>query len=244
MEIKKLFAKARKFALHILLPRTCFCCGKDMAKDDGNLLCPVCLADLKPIDGPFCLRCGLPLKDGGAHCYNCRGAKTAAYKCSMIRSSLQFTRAARALVHAFKYERYVNIAPFFVALMHKTYLKNPEYLEADMFVPVPIHKSRLKERGFNQSALLAEGLAALSGVPCLDILSRDVKTKTQTSLDKKGRLENIKGAFSCKDKKQIKGKAVILIDDVCTTGATLEECARVLKESGAREVLALSALRE
>ncbi len=214
-----------------------------MARGDDNLLCPSCKADLKPID-LCCLRCGLPLKDGGAHCHNCKGSKAGGFRCSFIRSSLEFTRPSRALVHAFKYEGYINIAPFFIALMHKTYLKNPQYFEADLLVPVPIHKSRLKERGFNQAELLARGLSALTDTPCLEVLTRDLKTKSQTSLDKKGRLENVKGVFSCKDKEQVKGKAIILIDDVCTTGATFEECARVLKQNGAREVLGLSALRE
>lgn len=242
--MKRYLNAVKNFILYILLPRTCFCCGRDMARGDDNLLCPSCRATLKPIEDLCCLRCGLPLKDGGAHCHNCKGSKTEGFRCSFIRSSLEFTPASRALVHALKYEGYINIVPFFTALMHKTYLKNPQYFEADFLVPVPIHKSRLKERGFNQAELLALGLSSLSDIPCLDVLAREVKTKSQTSLDKKGRLENVKGAFLCKDKNLVKGKAVILIDDVCTTGATFEECARVLKQNGAREVLALSALRE
>ncbi len=110
--------------------------------------------------------------------------------------------------------------------------------------PVPIHTRRLRERGFNQAFLLAKELSKLNGVEVNDILIRTRKTKSQTSLGRAERKENIKDAFALKAGADVKGKAFILIDDVCTTGATLEECARILKENGAREVLALTALRE
>lgn len=236
--------KAKNFLLYILFPRTCFGCGTDMPRRDGNLLCDNCRKDLRPIKGLICKRCGLPLKYGGAYCYDCRGNKAEKFKCSFIRSALHFTPAARSLIHAFKYEKYIHISKFFISVLHKTYLENPEYFEADCLVPVPIHKSRMKSRGFNQSFLLAEGLGKLIDVPCAELIIRTVKTKSQTALRRYERLENIKSAFKCPDVKAVKGKAIILIDDVCTTSATLEECSRVLKEAGAREVLALTALRE
>jgi len=235
----------KNFLLYIFFPRTCFCCGVDMPRKDANPLCQNCRTDLTPLDNTLvCRRCGLPLPDGGAHCYNCRGSKAAKYKCSFIRSSLKFTPASRALVHALKYQKYIQAADFFVPFLHKTYLNNPEYLEADFIVPVPIHKSRLKERGFNQSLLLARGLSARCGVPCEELLIRKIKTKSQTSLGRDKRLDNIKEAFEVAKGVNVKRKAVILIDDVCTTGATLEECAKTLKAAGAREVLAITALRE
>lgn len=238
-------AKLKNFTLYIFLPRTCFCCGADMARKDANLLCPSCRTDLTSLDkGLVCQRCGLPLPDGGAHCYNCRGSKAAKFKCSFIRSSLKFTPASRALVHALKYQKYIQTADFFVPFLYKTFLANPEYFEAEYIVPVPIHKSRLKQRGFNQSLLLGRGLSARCNIPCEELLVRKLKTKSQTSLGKKERLENIKEAFELAKGANVRRKAIILIDDVCTTGATLEECARVLKAAGAREVLAITALRE
>jgi len=241
----KLFADAKNFLLYILFPRTCFCCGKDMPRGDANLLCSDCRKDLTTLDKTLvCLRCGVPLKDGGAHCFNCRGSKAAKYKCSFIRSSLKFTPSSRALVHALKYQKYVQVADFFAPFLYKTYLANPEYFEADYIVPVPIHKSRLKERGFNQSFLLARGLSGLCKIPCRELLIRTKKTKSQTSMGRQERLLNIKEAFACADSAAVKRKAIILIDDVCTTGATLEECAVTLKAAGAREVLAITALRE
>ena len=200
------------------------------------------MKELKPVSGLICRRCGLPLKDGGTYCRNCRKNKN--FNCSFIRSSLQFTPVSRALVHAFKYGGYVHLSAFFAPLMHKTLRQNPEYFEAEWLVPVPIHASKKRERGFNQSHLLARDLSRLCGVPCAPLLARKVKTKSQTSLKREERLKNIKEVFICPDKTAVKGSAIILIDDVCTTSATLEECARMLKKVGAREVLALTALRE
>ncbi len=230
--------------LHLFLPRTCFNCAADMAKKDINPLCPDCMKGLKPISGLFCQRCGLPLPDGGKYCYDCRGAKASSFKCSYIRSALKFTQESRSLIHAFKYEKYINLSKFLGNLIYIEYLKNPPFFEADLIVPVPIHKSRLKKRGFNQSALLARELSLKTDIPCYEALARSKKTESQTKLSRKQRLENIKDSFTCLDKNAVKGKAIILIDDVCTTGATLEECAKALKKAKAREVLALTVLRE
>lgn len=240
----KFLRKAGDLFLHIFFPRTCFCCGRDIPFKNPALLCKTCTEKLEPVEGLVCQRCGLPLKSGGAHCFNCRGGKAAKYKCSYIRSALCFNEPSRALVHAFKYEKYVCAAKFFAPLMYKTFKANPPYFEAELIVPVPIHKSRLRKRGFNQALLLAEELSKYVNIPTEDILLRARRTKSQTALNRVERKENIKDAFALKEGAKVKGKAVILIDDVCTTGATLEECARVLKKAGAREVLALTALRE
>ncbi|MDR1684666.1 MAG: ComF family protein [Elusimicrobiota bacterium] len=243
-KFKVLLAGAKDRLLHLLFPRTCFHCRVDMARGDKNLLCPACLKELKFITGLVCRRCGLPLKDGGALCFACRKRRSKRFKCSFIRSGLEFTPVSRSLVHAFKYEKYIHIASFFAPLLYKTWQNNPEFFEADLLVPVPIHKSRLRSRGFNQALLLARGLSGLCGVPVADVLARCAKTKSQTALGRQARAANVKGAFVCLDKAAVKGRAVVLIDDVCTTSATMEECAIVLKSAGAREVLGISALRE
>jgi len=234
----------KSWFLHIFFPQTCFCCGADMARADVSPLCPECMKDLKPVTGLICRRCGLPLKDGGTFCYKCRGSKGGKFKCSFIRSSLLFTPASRALVHALKYGGYVHIAKFFAPLLHSAYKQNPEFFEADFIVPVPIHNSRRRKRGFNQALLLAQGLSALSGVPCAQLITKHKKTQSQTALNKEARAQNVKNVFTCTDKAAVKKKAVILVDDVCTTSSTLEECARALKQAGAREVLAITVLRE
>ena len=240
--MRKIFLLVKSWLLHILFPRVCFCCGADLARAEARPLCPACMRDLKPIGGLICRRCGLPLPDGGALCYACRKKKN--FKCGFIRSGLKFTPAARALAHAFKYGGYIHLSAFFAPFMHNVFRQNPEFFEADFLVPVPIHKSRRRERGFNQSLLLAQDLSRLCGVPCAELLARKVKTRSQTSLGRKERLENVKEAFDCVDAARARRRAVILIDDVCTTSSTLEECARTLRKAGAREVLAITALRE
>ena len=242
--MKKLILKIKNFILYLLFPRTCFNCAKDLPLEEQGFLCKDCLKILKK-PGPFiCQRCGLTLKDGGAHCFNCRGTKAKHFKCSLIRSALDFNEASRALIHGLKYEKYINIAKFFAPLMQKTLLENPQMLEAEYFVPVPIHKKRFKKRGFNQAEVLARELSILTDIPYLNALERIKNTKSQTKLTKKQRAENIKEAFICPHPKAIKKKAIILIDDVCTTSATLEECAKVLTKAGAREVYALCATKE
>ena len=186
------------------------------------------------------------LKSGGRYCRNCRGSKLSKYKCSFIRSALQFNEPTRALIHAFKYEKYLNIAPYFAEVMYRTFRKYPEYREAAFLVPVPIHKNRKRKRGFNQAEVLANHLGKICGIPVLNALERIKNTESQTKLTREERKQNIVGAFMLAKNMEahIDKQALILIDDVCTTSATLEECARVLKEAGAREVLALTALRE
>lgn len=242
--MRNLYLKIKNFILYLIFPRTCFNCSVDLPLKEQTFLCKDCLKKLKKPGPITCQRCGITLKSGGAHCFNCRGTKGKLFKCSLIRSALEFNEPARALIHGLKYEKYINIAKFFAPLMHKTLLENPEMLEAEYFVPVPIHKKRLKKRGFNQAQILAEELSLLVDIPVLTALIRIKNTKSQTKLTKKERAENIKEAFLCPDPKAVKKKAIILIDDVCTTSATLEECAKVLKKAGAREVYALCATKE
>ena len=230
--------------INFFLPRTCFCCGADLKTK--TLLCENCFKKVEVIKGLICQRCGVPLKYGGQYCYNCRGSKAAKYKCSFIRSALKFNEPTRALVHAFKYEKYLNIAPYFAEVMYRIYRKYPEYREASFLVPVPIYKSRQRRRGFNQAEVLAKHLGKICGIPVLNALVRIKNTESQTKLTREQRKENILSAFALAKgvENKIKKEALILIDDVCTTSATLEECARVLKAAGAREVLAITALRE
>ena len=230
--------------MNFFLPRTCFCCGADLKTK--TLLCEDCFKKVEFVKGLICERCGVPLKSGGKYCRNCRGSKASKYKCSFIRSALKFNEPTRALVHAFKYEKYLNIAPYFAEVMYRTFRKYPEYREAAFLVPVPIYKSRQRKRGFNQAEILAKHLGKICGTPVLNALVRTKNTESQTKLTRDERKQNVLSAFALSKRVEgeIKGQAIILIDDVCTTSATLEECARVLKSAGAREVLALTALRE
>ncbi len=233
------------YLLHVLLPRTCHACGCDLPWNYNQPLCKNCMKQLQ-VPGPLiCRRCGAVLKSGGAHCFACRGSKAKKYKCQTIRSAWVFNTPSRALVHALKYNQQEYVAPFMAEQMMKRFCAYPELSEADLIIPVPLFPRRKRARGYNQSELLARYFSKQTGID-LDVASlvRVRNTVSQTTLGRRGRLENMVGAFLCKNPSNIKGKTVLLIDDVATTGATLEGCAVALKQSGAKKVLAYTYARE
>lgn len=231
--------------LHVLLPRTCFSCGADMPFGVHIPLCAACEKALK-FPGPLiCRRCGVPLKDGGAHCYHCRGSKADQYACKVIRSAWVFTPVSRGVIHAFKYSGYTHVAEYLGASMLARFKQYPELASADALVPVPLHPKKERRRGYNQSVLLARAFGRQIGLPVWEnVLVRGRNTPSQTKLNRAGRLSNMDGAFVCADVSRVKGKTVLLVDDVATTGATLEGCARALRQAGAKRVMAYTLARE
>ncbi|WP_428897366.1 comF family protein [Parelusimicrobium proximum] len=228
--------------LHILFPRTCFHCKADLERNGTAPLCEKCMANT---DSPriYCKRCGRELSSGGAHCFDCRGSKAAKYKCSIIRSAFILTPQMLSLVHAFKYHHYTSLSEFFIPAMQDAFISHPELHGANVIMPVPLHKSKERKRGYNQSALLAEGLAAALDIPYNNTSLKRVKnTVSQTTLSKKERKENTLTAFAAEG--DVKGKTVLLIDDISTTSATLEACAAALKKAKAKKVFALVLARE
>lgn len=234
-----------KLVLHFFLPRTCFACGCDLSWNAKEPLCAECLSRLDAPGPHICKRCGAVLKYGGAHCFACRGSKERKYKCRVIRSAFKFNTSSRSLVHALKYSRADYLAKYMGAQMALRYKNYPELAEAEVVMPVPLFPKRNRTRGYNQSELLAENFAPLVGLP-LDSKSlvRIKNTISQTTLGRVGRLANMKGAFAYQNQEPIKGKTVLLIDDVATTGATLEGCAEALKAAGAKKVMAYTFARE
>lgn len=234
-----------KLFLHFWFPRTCFACGRDLAWRAEDPLCPACAGSLTPPGPLICQRCGAVLKSGGAHCYACRGSKARQYKCRVIRSSFVFNSSSRALVHALKYARADYLARYMGRLMGENFAQYPELAEAEVLVPVPLFPKRGRARGYNQSELLARELAKVIGLPVnTTALARVRNTVSQTTLGRAGRLANMSGAFLCTHPAEVKGKVILLVDDVATTGATLEGCAQALHAAGAKRVLAYTFARE
>jgi ComF family protein len=155
-----------------------------------------------------------------------------------IRAPFLFDGLIRDAIHEFKYRNLRALAPLLAGLMHSYLAENP--IPGDVLVPVPVHRKRLRERGYNQSVLLARGLGGLSGLPVVaDCLSRQRYTPPQArSSGINERHTNVSDAFACRDGR-LRGKQVILIDDVSTSGATLNACASVLKAAGAATVWGL-----
>ena len=234
-----------KYALHILFPRVCFSCGRDLHYLAKMPLCPACEKGLT-LPGPLiCKRCGVKLKSGGAHCFSCRGSKADKYKCKIIRAACNFNLYSRGLVHALKYQGADYVAPYMGQLMAQRFGLFSELAGVNLVIPVPLFKKRYRQRGYNQSELLARAFVRHTGL-VLDTTSlvRSKDTRSQTKLGRKARTENMAHAFSVVCPQAVKGKTVLLIDDVATTGSTLESCAVALRSAGAKRVMAYTFARE
>lgn len=231
--------------LHIFLPKTCLCCGCDLPWKDEGFLCSACREKLSFVPVHICKRCGVTLPSGGAHCFACRGSKAKKYKCSLIRSAFVFNEASRSLVHGLKYDGREYLAAVMGKEMALRFKHYPELASSDLIMPVPLFAKRKRKRGYNQSELLAQSFSLHTGISC-DVFSlvRIRDTVSQTRLGRKARLENMAGAFMCNNINGVEGKTVLLIDDVATTGATLEGCATALKRAGAKKVFAYTFARE
>lgn len=208
--------------LDLLFPPRCITCS-----GVGTWLCARCIERLPYIVGPICERCGLPLQRG----LECPGCRRCPVKVNGIHSVLLFEGSARTAIHRLKYRNGRALAKPFGQLMADGWDRCR--LEVDVIVPVPLHARRLRQRGYNQAALLARELARHTGLPLYEeALSRVRHTASQMTLDAAARRDNVRGAFYCTDG-QLRGQRVLLIDDVCTTGATLDACADALRAAGA-----------
>jgi ComF family protein len=221
-------------SLDVALPRLCPSC-RDLVADNG--LCPSCWSKLAFISAPYCPRLGIPFAyDPGPGILSMQAiADPPAYQ--RARAAVRYDDVARALVSAFKYGDRLDLAPLLGGWMARA---GAELLDgADALVPVPLHWRRLWTRRFNQSAALAAAIARASGVAVARGALRRVKaTQQQVGLSRSERAGNVEGAFRVAPdaKAQVTGRRLILIDDVLTSGATADACARALLRAGAAEV--------
>lgn len=227
----------------IIYPPLCFSCrNKLSAGYTDSFICPGCWAKIKKNTPPFCRRCGRQLKE-----YRVRGNICP----SCIRRPPVFDRAfspcsyegvLKELIRAFKYGNNDFLGPLLSSLMVefiKDYELPLEFIDA--IIPVPLHKTRLREREFNQAQVLSEHLSQEFGIEVMaDNLIRIRSTRPQADLQGDERLQNVKGSFSVRQGQALRGKNILLVDDVLTTGATSSEAAATLKESGAGIVFVLS----
>jgi len=219
-------------ALDLLFPPRCAGCRKS-----GSVLCSACLQQCAPITQPFCLRCGMPLPSPGL----CRRCKMDPLSLSGLRAAYIYQGTLRSCIHALKYGGNRRLAGPLGTLLARAYRDFD--LRADMIVPVPLHSERQRLRGFNHARMLAEVCAASAGVPLRDdVLVRERATAAQAELTASERRQNVEGAFRCLpawSADKLYGCSILLIDDVCTTGSTLEACAAPLFAAGAASVWAL-----
>jgi ComF family protein len=222
----------RRVLLDLLYPLRCAGCGQV-----GKLFCDTCHSAISFVIPPVCPLCGRP-QEQARLCLPCTDEPLSI---DGIRSVARFEGTLRRAIHQFKYS-YTRDMAVPLAEMLVTFCRRTR-LPADVILPVPLHVRRLKERGYNQAGLLAQRLGDALGMPVLyDALYRIRHTVSQTRLDAQERRRNVEGAFACVGS-GVQDRRVLLIDDVCTTGATLEACSVALKAGGARSVWALTLAR-
>jgi ComF family protein len=215
-------AELKRIALDLLFPRYCINCGRE-----GDFICEQCRLSLTCITPPICDKCGRPLSGKGT-CNRCISEQN---DIDGIRAPFSFEGLVRQCIHKFKYENIRALSGSLSIFLYDC-LKN-NAISADVIVPVPLHPLRLRERGYNQSGLLARELGRLSGLPVIENhLVRCLHTFPQaqsSGIDERRR--NIENAFKCLDRR-LQGKEVLVIDDVATSGSTMNICARELKANG------------
>lgn len=219
--------------LDLIYPPKCLICGT-MGEE---WICKSCLSRIDPVPQPYCDRCGHPLL--APQCNNCLG-RVSSFKAA--RAAGEYSGVFKDAIHQFKYSGHRMLASPLAHVLHN-YLETDADLDwnaADVIVPVPIHHVRKRLRGYNQSELLAKELSRLTGKPVVTgAVKRIIRTKAQVDLSRTGRRENMKGAFRVVSPEVIKGKKVLLIDDVATTCSTVHECSLALRAGGATRVYVL-----
>lgn len=220
-------------ALHWLWPQVCAHCREDLPKEAPSPLCPACQAHLAPDRPPFCQRCAEPLAGARAHCLRC---SQRLFSCERIRAAFLYRDAAVSLVHSFKFRGWRSAARTAGVWMGQALPLFPELGRADALVPVPLHARRRRERGYNQALLIAQGLSEAADSPVEELLVRMRETRPLWAMTRAARRDSLAGAFACPQPRQVEGRRLWLIDDVCTSGASLEGCAEALLQAGAASV--------
>ncbi len=213
----------------LFYPQRCVGC-QSRASD---VLCRSCFEALPWIEAPFCERCGVPTAVDVFVCEECKGVD---FGFESARAPLRHEGVGKRIVHALKYGGYLRVVERLVAPIMREFAAG----DFDVVVPVPLHRSRLRRRGFNQAEVLARGLAERIKVPASDKLQAVRRTRDQVELSAAGRRANVAGAFRARG--TVRGRA-LLVDDVFTTGATLSACAGALRRAGAGEEHVLSLCR-
>lgn len=220
--------------LDLIYPPHCLVC-KD---PDQGYLCGKCIEEIDLIKPPGCRKCGGLLSENtrGTTCEDCRERD---YHFEFARSAGIFEGVLRDAIHALKYHNHIAIADSLGEVMARSFAEVGLAGKADLAIPIPIHRSRMLQRGFNQSEALARVFCKRVNLPLEPrVLRKTRKTKRQMELPFDLRITNVKGSFEVREATRFRGKRVLLIDDVFTTGSTLDEAARVLCEAGASAVCA------
>jgi ComF family protein len=231
-----------------LYPPRCRSCSGRIDGRDAEYFCSACREHIQLVAHPLCKVCGRPFPDAGGDDHTCGVCLDRPPHFVSARAWACYPREdehpLRRVVQKFKYGRKVSLGKPLGQLMARGCEKFLGEVQADLIVPVPLYPKRLRWRGFNQSVLLARQIARAYQIP-LDpfVLVRSKETAAQTRLTEEDRRRNVRGAFALNPGRPVKDKSILLVDDVYTSGATVNECSRALKRGGAKEVFVLTLAR-
>lgn len=230
--------------LDIFFPPLCLACKSFVPDSTEILLCTACREKIIPIQSPLCPVCGIPFHTEQGMDHTCGECATTHRPFTAARSAVVFGGPVQELIHRLKYGKKTHLSRPLALLTARRVVPFIAESGAELVVPVPLHRKRLRQRGFNQSVLLAGVLAKSWHLPLSRNNLRRIRwTEPQIHLPVADRIRNVRGAFAVKDPTQIEGKRLVLVDDVYTTGSTVTECAKVLRNAGAEEVYVVTVAR-
>jgi len=233
-----------------LYPPRCRACGGRIHGRDAEYFCSICWSHIQLVSHPLCTICGRPFPNASGDDHACGVCLernphfVRAYAWACYPREEMAEHPLRQVIQKFKYGRKVALGKPLGQLMARGCEEFLGHCHVEMIVPVPLHSKRLRWRGFNQAGLLARQISSVYNIP-LDhfVLYRNKDTPPQTQLTEEDRRKNMRGAFALNPRKSITDKCLLLVDDVYTSGATVNECSRVLKRGGAGEIYVLTLAR-
>ena len=231
--------KLKEYVSNLMFPNDikCVFCGEELNQNSHNSTCEECLQNMPFISNP-CMRCGSPMnKNQQGVCLKCKSRNL---NFIQAKSVFSYDDKPMMVVHKLKYSGKKYLVDSIVQYLSETY--GTWNLVADIVTNVPMFPTKEKERGFNQSFLIAKEFSKIVKVPFAELCAKTVDTPSQTTMNTRERLENVKNSFNLKPefKSQIKNKTILIVDDIITTGATTSEISKVLLENGAKECFVLS----
>lgn len=226
-------------AITFLYPSQCKVCEEHLSLYAEPYICPSCWKDIEYINPPWCEFCGLPNEES-----LCDACSSHPPRFGKLRTIAAYEKTLQQAIHLFKFEKRTSLRKALIQLLVDNIPDDLNLKDYDYVLPIPIHKKRLRERGFNQTLLLAEGLTNATGLKVLkDSLVRNKNTSPQSSLNKEARQTNILGAFGIRNADYIRSKHILILDDVYTTGATVREVVKILWDADPKEIDVLTLAR-
>ena len=236
--------------LNLIFPLNCRICKKPIRESKGYSICEDCFQTIELIAKPYCVKCNKPLSlspdwEGLEVELWCVDCKNKHFSFEFSRSVGKYSGVLKEAIHLFKYQGEKKLAKPLGNLLINYLKENPKFRELiDLIIPVPLHKDNLKERGFNQSVLLGEIIGNYFSIPVKEgVLIKKRLTPSQVNLSKKEREKNMREAFLVQRPQEVKEKNILILDDIFTTGSTVEGCARELKKAKAKNVYILTLAR-